>query len=169
MTLLCCYHFINIKQIIFFYLYVESFLPARITSRRIGDSLGNNQSLCAIEKSIDFDICCFVFVVNQNLLITCKQVSEMVQTLRDMTSKKNHESSVVPQYFSKPLTKIVIGLARIPLVNSYARIPPIVWKFGWDPVPEGPHQTELPPLPVEFLKEKDVLTEFVFRVNFLGD
>jgi len=36
------------------------------------------------------------------------------------------------------------------------------------PTPEGPLKTELPPLPIEILKEKDVLNEFVMRVNTLG-
>jgi hypothetical protein len=37
------------------------------------------------------------------------------------------------------------------------------------PTPEGPLKTELPPLPIEILKEKDVLNEFVMRVNILGE
>ena len=44
----------------------------------------------------------------------------------------------------------------------------MVWKFGWQPVLEGNFKTELPPLPVEILKEKDVLKEFIFRANAIG-
>ncbi len=60
------------------------------------------------------------------------------------------------------------GLARLPLVNSYARTPPLVWKLGWMPSPGGDMRTRLPPLPLEYLQEKDVLREFIFRVNALG-
>lgn len=60
------------------------------------------------------------------------------------------------------------GLARMPLVNSYARTPPLVWKMGWMPSPIGDSRTRLPPLSLEFLQEKDVLKEFIFRVNVLG-
>lgn len=60
------------------------------------------------------------------------------------------------------------GLARLPLVNTYARTPPVVWRLGWSPSPVGSHRTQLPPLPVEFLQEKDVLKEFVTRINTLG-
>ena len=68
----------------------------------------------------------------------------------------------------RPFQDIIVGLARQPLVNSYARTLPLVWKMGWAPVPEGPLKTELPPLPIEILKEKDVLDEFVKRVNLIG-
>ncbi|ELT98253.1 hypothetical protein CAPTEDRAFT_220329 [Capitella teleta] len=60
------------------------------------------------------------------------------------------------------------GLARMPLVNSYARTPPLVWKMGWMPSPLGELKTRLPPLPLEYLQEKDVLREFIFRINILG-
>ena len=68
----------------------------------------------------------------------------------------------------RPFRDTIVGLARHPLVNSYARTLPLVWKMGWAPVPEGPLKTELPPLPIEILKEKDVLDEFVKRVNLIG-
>ena len=63
---------------------------------------------------------------------------------------------------------VFTGLARLPLVNTYARTPPIVWRLGWSPSPTGTHRTQLPPLPVEFLQEKDVLKEFVTRINTRG-
>ena len=74
----------------------------------------------------------------------------------------------LPQFLLRPFQDIIVGLARQPLVNSYARTLPLVWKMGWAPVPEGPLKTELPPLPIEILKEKDVLDEFVKRVNLIG-
>ena len=60
------------------------------------------------------------------------------------------------------------GLARLPLVNSYARTPPAVWKMGWMPSPAGELKTHLPPLPLDYLRERDVLADFICRVNTLG-
>jgi huntingtin len=51
------------------------------------------------------------------------------------------------------------------VINSYARIPGIVWKLGWAPTPTGEPRTQLPPLPLDLLQDKDVLEEFVFRIN----
>ena len=92
----------------------------------------------------------------------------MVHSLRSTLSVDMKNISKIPKFLVCPLRRVITGLARIPFVNSYARIPPIVWKFGWEPVLEGPFLTELPPLPVDILKEKDVLQEFVFRVNHIG-
>ena len=61
------------------------------------------------------------------------------------------------------------GLARIPLVNTYARTPPAVWKIGWMPSPAGEFKTHLPPVPLEHLRERDVLADFVRRVNTFGE
>jgi len=61
------------------------------------------------------------------------------------------------------------GLARIPLVNTYARTPQAVWKMGWMPSPAGDHKTHLPPLPLEFLRERDILADFIRRVNTFGE
>ena len=63
----------------------------------------------------------------------------------------------------------LVGLARIPLVNTYARTPPAVWKMGWMPSPAGELKTHLPPLPLEFLRERDVLADFIRRVNIVGE
>lgn len=60
------------------------------------------------------------------------------------------------------------GLSRQTVINSYARIPGIVWKLGWAPTPTGNPRTQLPPLPLDLLQDKDVLKEFVFRVNTFG-
>jgi len=63
----------------------------------------------------------------------------------------------------------VSGLARIPLVNTYARTPQAVWKLGWMPSPTGDHKTHVPPLPLEFLRERDILADFIRRVNTFGE
>lgn len=67
------------------------------------------------------------------------------------------------------VTFIRLVLGRMPLVNSYARTPPLVWKIGtWMPSPSGDIKTKLPPLPLNFLQEKDILSDFIVRVNLLG-
>ena len=93
----------------------------------------------------------------------------MVHALRTVLSpSSSSSSSSLPKFLAQSVRQVITGLARIPFINSYVRIPPIVWNIGWDPTPEGVFLTELPPLPVEILKEKDVLKEFVFIVNQLG-
>lgn len=43
-----------------------------------------------------------------------------------------------------------------------------VWKLGWSPKPGGDFGTVFPEIPVEFLQEKEILTEFIYRINTLG-
>lgn len=43
-----------------------------------------------------------------------------------------------------------------------------VWKLGWSPKRGGEFGTALPEIPVEFLQEKDVFREFLYRINVLG-
>ena len=62
----------------------------------------------------------------------------------------------------------IVGLSRQSVINSYARVPGIVWKLGWTPTPTGEPRTQLPPLPLDLLQDKDVLKEFVFRINTFG-
>ena len=100
---------------------------------------------------------------------SCQQVSDLVDSLQNIISLQSTDhNKCLPKYLVCHLRQTITGLARIPFVNSYVRIPPIVWKFGWQPTMEGAYHTELPPLPVDILKEKDVLKEFVYRVNQVG-
>ena len=43
-----------------------------------------------------------------------------------------------------------------------------VWKLGWSPKPGGDFGTVFPEIPVEFLQEKEVFKEFIYRINTLG-
>lgn len=43
-----------------------------------------------------------------------------------------------------------------------------VWKLGWSPKPGGDFGTAFPEIPVEFLQEKEVFKEFIYRINTLG-
>ena len=98
----------------------------------------------------------------------CDKVSELVHALRTRFNGIRTSHAKIPGFISEPSRRVIIGLARLPVANSFARIPPVVWKLGWMPPTEGAFGTELPPLPVDILKEKDVLKEFVLRVNSIG-
>ena len=54
------------------------------------------------------------------------------------------------------------------MLNSFARTPPIVWKIGWVPTPTGELATKLPPLPIDLMHDKEVLKEYIFRINSIG-
>lgn len=98
----------------------------------------------------------------------CGEISLLIHRLLVILKPGSGRKSSLPQFLIGPFRDAIVGLARQPLVNSYARTLPLVWKMGWVPIPEGPLKTELPPLPIEILKEKDVLDEFVRRVNLIG-
>ena len=61
----------------------------------------------------------------------------------------------------------MVGLARLPLVYGYARTPPFVFRLGWNPSLRS-NSHDMPPLPMEYLKEKEVLREFIVRANTIG-
>ncbi|XP_076466851.1 LOW QUALITY PROTEIN: huntingtin-like [Babylonia areolata] len=103
-----------------------------------------------------------------SLIQACDQMSELVHCLQTRLHPASTDPRRFPPFLASLIRNIIVGLARLPLVNTYARTPPIVWRLGWSPSPSGTHRTQLPPLPVEFLQEKDVLKEFVTRINTLG-
>uniref|UniRef100_A0A1Y1K0T3 Huntingtin n=1 Tax=Photinus pyralis TaxID=7054 RepID=A0A1Y1K0T3_PHOPY len=80
---------------------------------------------------------------------------------------EKHELSSIP--FPKTLyctiKDIIVALGRKPFAYSYLLIPLGAWKNGL----QAPNNdTEVPPLPIEFLQEVDVLEEFIFRTTLLG-
>ncbi|XP_042638571.1 huntingtin [Orycteropus afer afer] len=98
----------------------------------------------------------------------CEMVAEMVEALQSVLAPGHRQSSNTPAFLTPVLRNVVISLARLPLVNSYTRVPPLVWKLGWSPKPGGDFGTVLPEIPVEFLQEKEVFKEFIYRINTLG-
>nr|XP_023020492.1 huntingtin [Leptinotarsa decemlineata] len=83
--------------------------------------------------------------------------------------QKAVNQSKIPDFLFKPIKSLVIRLSRIPLVNSYILVPHQAWKTGWQPdVMSGLFKTQVPSLPLELLKEIDVLQEYILRVTFLG-
>ncbi|XP_057402207.1 huntingtin isoform X2 [Balaenoptera acutorostrata] len=99
---------------------------------------------------------------------TCGMVAEMVEALPLVLALGHKRNSSAPAFLTPVLRNIVVSLARLPLVNSYTRVPPLVWKLGWSPKPGGDFGTVFPEIPVEFLQEKEVFKEFIYRINTLG-
>uniref|UniRef100_A0AAQ4PS91 Huntingtin n=1 Tax=Gasterosteus aculeatus aculeatus TaxID=481459 RepID=A0AAQ4PS91_GASAC len=98
----------------------------------------------------------------------CDIMAELVEGLQSILALGHHRNSVFPAFLTPTLRNIVISLSRLPLVNCYTRVPPLVWKLGWSPQPGGEYGTTLPEIPVDFLQEKDVFREFLYRINTLG-
>ncbi|XP_012879339.1 PREDICTED: huntingtin [Dipodomys ordii] len=100
--------------------------------------------------------------------VACEMVAEMVESLQSVLALGHKRNGSVPAFLTAVLKNIVISLARLPLVNSYTRVPPLVWKLGWSPKPGGDFGTVFPEIPVEFLQEKEIFKEFIYRINTLG-
>ncbi|XP_030848870.1 huntingtin [Strongylocentrotus purpuratus] len=103
-------------------------------------------------------------------LQACHRISELVELLNENPSPKDEQAYLTKtsQFLREPIRRVMVGLARLPLVNGFARTPPLLWKMGWCPSPLERAQTNLPPIPLEFLKEKPVLRSFIQRVNSIG-
>lgn len=56
----------------------------------------------------------------------CGMVAEMVESLPSVLSLGHRRNSGVPAFLTAVLRNIVVSLARLPLVNSYTRVPPLV-------------------------------------------
>ncbi|XP_049777630.1 huntingtin [Schistocerca cancellata] len=75
---------------------------------------------------------------------------------------------IVPEFLLKPIMKLIVCLSRMPLINSYVITPPDVWRHGWQVELNGPAKTHVPPIPVEYLQDIDLLQQLIFRVTLLG-
>ncbi|XP_035403233.1 huntingtin isoform X1 [Cygnus atratus] len=105
---------------------------------------------------------------NKHITAACEMVAEMVECLQTVLALGHQRNSSIPAFLTPVLKNIIISLARLPLVNSYTRVPPLVWKLGWSPKPAGDFGTVFPEIPVEFLQEKEIFKEFIYRINTLG-
>uniref|UniRef100_A0A8B9UPL5 Huntingtin n=1 Tax=Anas zonorhyncha TaxID=75864 RepID=A0A8B9UPL5_9AVES len=105
---------------------------------------------------------------NKHVTAACEMVAEMVECLQTVLALGHQRNSSIPAFLTPVLKNIIISLARLPLVNSYTRVPPLVWKLGWSPKPAGDFGTVFPEIPVEFLQEKEIFKEFIYRINALG-
>ncbi|KAF1415254.1 Huntingtin, partial [Spheniscus humboldti] len=104
----------------------------------------------------------------KHITAACEMVAEMVECLQTVLALGHRRNSSIPAFLTPVLKNIIISLARLPLVNSYTRVPPLVWKLGWSPKPAGDFGTVFPEIPVEFLQEKEIFKEFIYRINTLG-
>uniref|UniRef100_A0A8C0BTP6 Huntingtin n=1 Tax=Buteo japonicus TaxID=224669 RepID=A0A8C0BTP6_9AVES len=104
----------------------------------------------------------------KHITAACEMVAEMVECLQTVLALGHKRNSSIPAFLTPVLKNIIISLARLPLVNSYTRVPPLVWKLGWSPKPAGDFGTIFPEIPVEFLQEKEIFKEFIYRINTLG-
>ncbi|EMP35554.1 Huntingtin, partial [Chelonia mydas] len=99
---------------------------------------------------------------------SCEMVAEMVECLQTVLALGHKRNNSIPAFLTPVLKNIIVSLGRLPLVNSYTRVPPLVWKLGWSPKPAGDFGTAFPEIPVEFLQEKEIFKEFIYRINTLG-
>ncbi|NWV12179.1 HD protein, partial [Ptilonorhynchus violaceus] len=104
----------------------------------------------------------------KHIIAACEMIAEMVECLQTVLSLGHKRNSSIPAFLTPVLKNIIISLARLPLVNSYTRVPPLVWNLGWSPKPLGDFGTVFPEIPVEFLQEKEIFKEFIYRINTLG-
>uniref|UniRef100_A0A8C6Y6F0 Huntingtin n=1 Tax=Naja naja TaxID=35670 RepID=A0A8C6Y6F0_NAJNA len=105
---------------------------------------------------------------SENITATCEVVAELVECLQSVLTLGHKKNSPIPAFLTPVLRNIIISLSRLPLVNSYARVPLLVWKLGWSPKPTGEFGTTFPEIPVEFLQEREIFKEFIYRINTLG-
>ncbi|XP_068926815.1 huntingtin isoform X1 [Petaurus breviceps papuanus] len=122
-----------------------------------------NTSRGISEDEVDSDM-----QVPKYITTACEMIAEMVAALQTVLALGHKRNGGIPAFLTPVLKNIIISLARLPLVNSYTRVPPLVWKLGWSPKPGGDFGTTLPEIPVEFLQEKEIFKEFIYRINTLG-
>lgn len=56
----------------------------------------------------------------------CEIMAELVEGLQSVLALGHHSNHVFPAFLTPTLRNIVISLSRLPLVNSYTRVPPLV-------------------------------------------
>ncbi|CAN8023979.1 unnamed protein product [Ixodes persulcatus] len=89
----------------------------------------------------------------------CVQVAELVGWL-EHAGREPH----IPTFIRTMLHRVITGVARLPLVNGFARTPPVLWQMQWAPQWEAP----VPPPPADWLLDRDLLHEYIYRANLLG-
>lgn len=72
-------------------------------------------------------------------------------------------------FLLKAFRKCIVNVCRLSLVNSYTRTPPLAWQMGWaDAVALTADNNSLPPLPVDLLRERELLHDYIWRSTCLG-
>lgn len=67
-----------------------------------------------------------VLLAPEFVAAACVMVAEMVESLPSVLALGHQRSIDVPAFLTPVLRNIVVSLARLPLVNSYTRVPPLV-------------------------------------------
>lgn len=98
--------------------------------------------------------------------LACTQMAQLIRWLEQAIN--DGVTLAIPSFIMTRIRNLIAGLSRIPFVNSFARTPPILWQLGWQPDISGEFKTIIPPPPGEFLQERDVLMQYIYRVNLLG-
>lgn len=93
----------------------------------------------------------------------CVQVAELVGWLEHAVKEAG-----IPSFIENTINRVIKGVARFPVVNSFARTPPIMWQMNWMPHAGGHWNTSIPPPPADYLLDRDLLQEYIYRVNLLG-
>ncbi|KAJ3614460.1 hypothetical protein NHX12_018032, partial [Muraenolepis orangiensis] len=55
----------------------------------------------------------------------CEIMAELVEGLQSVFALGHHRNAAIPAFFTPTLRNIIISLSRLPLVNSYTRVPPL--------------------------------------------
>ncbi|ETE61475.1 Huntingtin, partial [Ophiophagus hannah] len=64
---------------------------------------------------------------SENITATCEVVAELVECLQSVLALGHKKNSPIPAFLTPILRNIIISLSRLPLVNSYARVPLLVY------------------------------------------
>lgn len=56
----------------------------------------------------------------------CEIMAELVEGLQSVLALGHYRNGAFPAFLTPTLRNIVISLSRLPLVNSYTRVPPLV-------------------------------------------
>ncbi|RWS31040.1 huntingtin-like protein [Leptotrombidium deliense] len=96
----------------------------------------------------------------------CIRVAELVMFLEEHEHNlHNHFPLIISDYFYR----IIISLSRLNLVNTFVLVPPNVWKQNlWSPDFSGDFGTICSTIRTEYLRDGDLLKQFIFRVKLIG-
>ncbi|XP_076812038.1 huntingtin-like isoform X3 [Clavelina lepadiformis] len=96
---------------------------------------------------------------------SCVRLAQMLNLVR---TGQNFNYETIPSCLLGPLYNIIIQLSTMTMLNSYVRIPHLLWKYGWEPPPNNDNPTEFPDVPADYLQEKEILSEFISIINHIG-
>ena len=141
-----------------------SYLTSAVLSTRMYFSLKLSLTSMNLFQSKSFEDQLEVVSNDNAIILACLQINEMFTFVLEHQSQFRSEA----KNMVRCLEDLVLGLARMPVFTTYLRIPPKIWKFGWEVTPSGPEGTTFPILGIEFLQDIDLLAEYVRRINTLG-